>query len=263
MTQNPSPFRRLHERTLVLPNAWDGASAALFAAAGAPAIATTSAGVAWSLGYQDSQGAPIDEMIAALARIVAVSPVPVTADIEAGYGDAAATVARIIALGVSGINLEDSEGGALVDPATMRERIIAVREVAAGAGADLFVNARIDTYLFGVENALDATLERGAAYVDAGADGIFVPGLADLEAMRVLSGAITVPLNVMVAAGSPPVADLEDAGVRRISTGMALAHQAWAVAAASAVDILTEGHFDAIDPGVEYGRLNGLLRTGG
>ncbi|WP_448006682.1 isocitrate lyase/PEP mutase family protein [Agromyces bauzanensis] len=262
MTQFTSPqsdLRHLHDRTLVLPNAWDPASAALITQAGAQAIATTSAGVAWSLGYADGQGAPVHEMIAALRRIVAATTLPVTADVEAGYDDIPGTITAVISAGASGVNIEDAEAGVLLDPEEMAARIALVRRTAVEAGVDLFVNARIDTYLTGAADPLVATIDRARRYVEAGADGIFVPGVVELSEIAELSAEIPAPLNVMVHPGSPSVAELEAVGVRRISTGMAIAQQAWGVASEVARSILRDRTFDALGPGVDYGKLNELL----
>ncbi|MCP2325887.1 2-methylisocitrate lyase-like PEP mutase family enzyme [Hamadaea flava] len=178
-------FRSLHVpgRPLVLANAWDAASAALVAAAGAPAVATTSAGVAWSLGVPDGDVLAREQAVELIARIVRAVGVPVTADIESGFGatpdEVAETVRAVVAAGAAGINIEDnSHGGpAVLRPvAEQAERLAAVRDAAADSG--LFVNARIDTYLAGA-GGLDETVERAIAYLAAGADGVFVPGVAD------------------------------------------------------------------------------------
>jgi len=245
-------FRDLHRagEPLVLPNAWDAASARVVERAGALAIATTSAGVAWSLGVPD--GDRLDPAAAAehVARIVAAVDVPVTADIESGYGDVAATVRGVLAAGAVGVNLED-------DAARRPERYAAARAV---ADSDvLFVNARIDTYLLSVGDPaarLDETVARAAEYLDAGADGIFVPGVADPSVIAELVQRIPAPLNVMVGPGSPTVAELGRLGVRRVSAGAGIALAAYSVVAAAAAELLTFGTYDKIAADLTHGDLN-------
>ena len=212
-------LRALHGGGIfVLPNAWDAGSAVMIAAAGAQAIATTSAGVSWSLGRPDGQNLSREEAVAAVARIAAAVDLPVTADIEGGYGsdpaDVAATVAAVIEAGAVGINLEDSgaPGGGLFDPAAQAARIRAARAAAADAGLpELVINARTDVFLFQIgqpEGRLDDVLARAAAYAAAGADSLFVPGLLDLGTLATLTGAVALPVNVMVGPGAPDVAAL-------------------------------------------------------
>jgi 2-methylisocitrate lyase-like PEP mutase family enzyme len=182
-------FRQLHQgpSILVLPNAWDVASARIFSALGFPAIATTSAGIANCLGYADGEIIPMDEMLFMIKRIVNAVDVPVTADIEAGYSDdpeeLARTIASVIGLGVVGINLEDSSASdELVDVNLQTEKLRAVREAASALSVDLFINARVDVYLLGVgesEERFRNAIDRALAYKAAGADCIFIPGVAD------------------------------------------------------------------------------------
>jgi 2-methylisocitrate lyase-like PEP mutase family enzyme len=241
-------FRALHQRPpLVLPNAWDAGSAKAIEAAGAKAITTTSAGVAWAAGVADAGGLTRSAALEALSRIVAAVTVPVTADIEAGYGgspaEVASTVAEVIAIGAVGINLEDSADAALIDPAVQAERIAAAREAAVGAGIDLCINARIDTYFFGDPAE---TVKRAAIYTDAGADVLFVPGLLDPAAIRELVAAISLPLNLMVGPGAPTVAELVQLGVVRISVGPAITARAYALAGAAAAELLTDGTYQTL-----------------
>ncbi|MEW9555500.1 isocitrate lyase/phosphoenolpyruvate mutase family protein [Nonomuraea sp. NPDC050783] len=262
-------FRALHsEAPLVLPNAWDAASAVLIEAAGAPAVATTSAGVSWAHGVTDAHGLDRERMIAAVARIVAAVTVPVTADIEGGYGpapaDVADTVRGVLEAGAVGVNLEDSpgpSGAVLHSPADQARRIAAARAAAESAGADLFVNARTDVYLFGAvpEEERPAEVERRArVYADAGADGLFVPGLLDLDAItRLAKGPL--PLNVMAGPGAPPVADLVAAGVARVSVGAAIAEAAYACAARAAAELLADGTYGALAYAPGHGSLNAML----
>ncbi|MFG3253491.1 isocitrate lyase/phosphoenolpyruvate mutase family protein [Streptomyces sp. NPDC048172] len=266
-------LRALHEEgTLVLPNVWDAASAALVAASGARAVATTSGGVAWSLGRADGQALTREEAAAAVARIAAAVDVPVTADVEGGYGpapeDVAATVAAVAGAGAAGINLEDSRapGGPLFTPAEQAERLRAARTAAVEAGVpDLVVNARTDVVLFGIgepESRLDAVRERAAAYAEAGADCLFVPGLLDLEALSALAAEGPLPVNAMAVPGGPDVAALRAAGVRRVSTGTALAQAAYGTVRRAAAEVLDKGTYGECEGGLEYGELNGLFATG-
>jgi len=257
------------EGGLVLPNAWDAGSAAVIASAGAAAIATTSGGVSWSAGRGDGQQLARDEMVTAARRVVAAVPVPVTVDAEGGYGpapeDVAATVRALVAAGAAGVNLEDSQapGGPLFGVAAQADRLAAAREAANAAGLpDLVVNARTDVFLFGVgapEGRLDAVLERAEAYAAAGADGLFVPGLLDLGALRTLCAASPLPVNAMAGPGGPSVAELAAAGVRRVSLGTALAQAAYTAAHRAATEILQEGTFAALDGALDFGAVNSLL----
>jgi 2-methylisocitrate lyase-like PEP mutase family enzyme len=262
-------LRSLHEHTLVLPNAWDAASAALIAQAGAAAIATTSGGVAWSAGKPDGHGLTREEMADLVARIVRVVDVPVTADIEGGYGpsaaDVAATVRAVVEAGAVGINLEDSTapGGPLFDVGAQVERVRAARDAAAEAGLpELWVNIRTDVYLFGIgepEGRLDEVLSRAGAYVGAGADSLFVPGLIDLGTLRTLVEQSPLPVNVMVWPGAPSVAELEAVGVRRISVGTAIAQAAYAVAERAAAELLEKGTYGALEGGLDFGAVNSAV----
>lgn len=263
-------LRALHEDGIfVLPNAWDAGSAAMIAAAGAKAIATTSAGVSWSLGRPDGQHLRRAEMVDAVARIAATVDVPVTADIEGGYGSepsaVATTVAAVIEAGAVGINLEDSGApdGGLFDPATQATRISAAREAATAAGLPgLVINVRTDVFLFGIgepEGRLDDVLARAAVYAEAGADSLFVPGLLDLDTLTTLSGKITLPINVMVGPGAPGLEALRDAGVRRVSLGQTIAQAAYSLARRAAVEALTAGTYDSIADADSFGDINGAF----
>ncbi|MFG3342865.1 isocitrate lyase/phosphoenolpyruvate mutase family protein [Glycomyces sp. NPDC048151] len=260
-------FRSLHTApALRLPNCWDAASAAVIAAAGAPAIATTSAGVAWSLGRPDGDALDRDAMLDAVARIVRVVDVPVTADIESGFGatpkEVTETLAAVAAAGAVGVNIEDTTAeapGSLRPVADQVERLRAARE---GAGPDLFVNARIDMYLAGIgeeSERFDATVARAEAYAQAGADGIFVPGVTDPDVIAALVRAIRLPLNVMAGPGALAPSELERLGVARISLGPGLATAAYELARKAAIGLLQEDSYDPIAGGIAYGTMNGLL----
>ncbi|MFC4858775.1 isocitrate lyase/PEP mutase family protein [Actinophytocola glycyrrhizae] len=242
-------FRERHftGAPLVLPNAWDAASARIIERAGAEAIATTSAGVAWSLGAQDGDRLDADAAVAAAARIVRAVDVPVTADIESGYGDVARTVRLVRDAGAAGINVED---GRVAAP----ERIAAAR----AAGGDLFVNARIDTFLLSA-GGVDETVARAKVYVDAGADGVFVPGVHDPDVIAELVTRIPAPVNVMAGPGAPSVAALAGLGVRRVSVGPAIAVAAYSLVSAAAAEILAHGTYGGTDAVLTHGDLNGCF----
>ncbi|MEV6631702.1 isocitrate lyase/phosphoenolpyruvate mutase family protein [Actinoplanes sp. NPDC051470] len=264
--QRARVLRELHERSvLVLPNAWDAASAALVARAGAAAVATTSGGVAWALGRGDGEGLTRDEMVAAVARIVAAVEVPVTADVEGGYGDTpedvAETVRAVLAAGAAGVNLEDarSSDGTLRSVAEQSRRVRAAREAAI---PEFVINVRTDVYLRQVGDPagrLDDVLARAGGYAKAGADCLFVPGLLDLGTLGRLTEASPLPVNAMTGPGGPTVAELTAAGVRRISVGTAVAQAAYAVADRAARELLTTGTFAALTPNLDYPELNALL----
>lgn len=202
---------------LLLPNAWDVSSALAFSAAGYPAIATTSLGVASSHGVPDGRSATRDSNLTLAAALVRL-PAMLSIDCEDGYsedpGEVAAYVAELGALGIAGVNLEDSAAGHLVEPTAFAAKVAAVKDTAPG----VFVNARIDTYWFHQDESVEATLARAVAYVEAGADGVFLPGLAEPVAIRELTGALTVPVNLLPLPGHS-LADLAELGVRRVSTG--------------------------------------------
>ncbi|WP_030779456.1 isocitrate lyase/PEP mutase family protein [Streptomyces sp. NRRL S-920] len=209
---------------LILPGPWDAASARVFEEAGSPALATPSAGVALSLGYEDGQ-VPPDEMFAAIARIVRSVSVPVSADIEGGYGlPAKELVERLLETGAVGCNLEDSfageEGAGLLREAAEQADFLA--EVRAAAGSRLFVNARVDTFLRGVPEVA-AAVERARLYVAAGADCVY-PILAPPEALPALRAGIEGPLNAIARAGGPSPQELGSMGATRVTFGPGLLH---------------------------------------
>lgn len=254
MSELARRFRALHgQPPLVLPNAWDAGSARAIEAAGAAAIATTSAGVSWAAGVTDAGGLDRTAAIAAVRAIAAAVSVPVTADVESGYGDVAATVTEVIEAGAVGINLEDSSGGSLIDPALHAERIAAARAI----DPELVINARTDTYLFGDGSG---TIERAKLYAEAGADVLFVPGVVDAATIRELVAASPLSLNVMVGPGAPTVAELTALGVTRISVGPAITAGAYGLATAAALELLSSGTYEALSTAAEFGKLNSLLR---
>jgi 2-methylisocitrate lyase-like PEP mutase family enzyme len=254
-------LRKLHQgpRILVLPNAWDAASARIFEEAGFPAIATSSAGIANSLGYPDVERIPRDEMLWILERIVWALSVPVTADMEAGYGDPVATARAVTAIGVVGMNFEDSRpDGSLLDIAEQARLIEEVRAV-----SDIVLNARTDVYLFGVGDEatrFDRTVERLNAYHKAGADSLFVPGVRDAETIARLVKAVTGPLNILATAGAPSIAELERLGVRRVSVGSGPMRAAMGLTRRIAKELKEHGTFASMTDGaMPYKEANELF----
>ncbi|WP_371552823.1 isocitrate lyase/phosphoenolpyruvate mutase family protein [Streptomyces sp. NBC_00554] len=215
-------FRALHHSRLpgdplVLPGPWDAASARVFADAGFPALATPSAGVAASLGYEDGE-TPADEMFAAVARIVRAVDVPVSADVEDGYGIAPAElVERLLETGAVGCNLEDSAGGVLKEPSRHADWLAEVRDV---AGGELFVNARIDTFVRGVADP-GAAIERAGLYVGAGADCVYPIG-APVEVVPLLRAGILGPVNFLGRPEGGSVRELGGLGATRVTFGPGL-----------------------------------------
>ncbi|EFL17371.1 isocitrate lyase/phosphoenolpyruvate mutase family protein [Streptomyces sp. C] len=248
---------------LALANAWDVASARLVEAAGAAAVATTSAGVAWSLGAPDGDVLARERALELIARVASAVSVPVTADIEGGFASDAAgvgeTVAGVLAAGAVGINIEDGRRA----PAEHAERLAAARSAADAAGVPLYINARVDTYLFGLGQSstrLDETLSRAAAYLAAGASGVFVPGVTDPATVAELAKGIDGPLNVLVGPDAPSVAELGALGVARVSLGSWVAEAAYAVVRRATEELLGGGTYGSLAGALPYGELNALLK---
>ncbi len=266
LVEKATLFRSLHQdQPLVLANVWDGASVVLVQQAGALALGTTSAGVAWSLGRSDGGGLNRDQAIDALGRMAAVATVPVTADIETGYGESldelSTTIQQVIAAGAVGINIEDGmPGGTLRPVAEQQGRLARIREVAQEQGIDLFINARLDAVLFGLDDGTSRSIiDRALALVEAGADGIFVPGVGDVGVIKLLADQISVPLNVMMGAGGISVSEAVEAGARRVSVGMAISQIAYASVKNAAAELLSDGSCESLVGGVDYGEMNGLF----
>jgi 2-methylisocitrate lyase-like PEP mutase family enzyme len=240
----------------VLPNAWDAGSARILEQVGFPAIATTSAGIAWSCGVPDGGAIDRDTMLEHVGRIVAAVGVPVTADLEDGYGatadDVGRTVSRAVELGVVGCNLEDAAKGGLFGIDEAVDRIAAAR--AAAPRGTFVLNARTDTYFAGAsDDAFAETVERAVRYVEAGADCVFVPGVVEEDTIRRLAAAIPAPLNVVAG-----LANLIDAptlfslGVKRVSLGGSLARATLSMLERAGRELLDSGTLGFLDGAIAY-----------
>jgi 2-methylisocitrate lyase-like PEP mutase family enzyme len=252
-------FRRLHQpgRPLLLPNAWDPISARLFVEAGFEAVATTSGGVAWALGYPDGEAAPWPEVVAATRRIARAAKAPVTADIETGYGATPAEVGRhvgeIVQAGAVGVNLEDSFRGALRSVEDAAERLSAGRAAADREGVPIVINARCDAYHVqasaGIDIA-DAAAERCRRYLEAGADCIYLFGLRDPAIIERLAKAIGAPVNVTGRPGMPELKRLAEIGVARITLAAAPALVAMSGVAKLAEDLRARFDYESLEGSV-------------
>lgn len=272
MTDKSEELRALHHgpAVLVLPNAWDAASARIFEAEGFPAIGTTSAGVAAALGYPDGGVVPAREMVEAVARIARAVRVPVSADIEHAYGatpDAVADVVlRVIAAGAVGINVEDFLPGAsaLEDLPLQTDKIAAIAKASKTAGVRVVINARTDVFLRAVGLAdarLPTAIERGRAFLAAGADCVFVPGVRDRETIAALVQGIGGPINILAVAGTPAIADLEALGVARVSVGSGPMRASLAVVRDVARELKGAGTYRSFtDHALAYDDVNELMR---
>jgi 2-methylisocitrate lyase-like PEP mutase family enzyme len=272
VTDHAETLRRLHHGPpiLVLPNAWDAASARLFEAEGFPALATTSAGVSAALGYPDGGVVPPREMIEAVARIVRAVRVPVTADIEHAYAttpsDVAEIVLRVVAAGAVGINLEDCvPGAAQLEAVTLQtDKIAAIVRAATTSGVRVVVNARTDVYLREIgepASRLAVTIERGKAFLAAGADCVFVPGVRDRETISALVSGIGGPVNILAVKGTPPIADLQALGVARVSVGSGPMRATLALARDIARELKARGTYDSFTTrALPYDEVNELMR---
>ena len=266
-------FRRMHAGPgiFTLPNAWDVTTACLVEEAGFPAIATSSAGVAWALGYADGERISRGEMLAAVRRITSSVRVPVTADMEAGYGaspEAAAETARgVIAAGAVGLNLEDgTNDGRLVDIALQQDRIRAMREVGAAAGVPLVINARTDAFeakAWSPAERFTAAVRRANAYNAAGADCLFVPHVSDAATIGRLAREIEGPLNVIAGPPAPTIPELERLGVRRASLGPRVAQAALGLVRRALTELRERGTYETMrDLLIPFAELQRLVARG-
>lgn len=266
-------FLKFHsaDEIVVLLNAWDVASARIFEAAGSRAIGTTSMGVAAVHGYPDVQRIPLDTMLNAVARIAAAVRIPVSADMEAGYGQTTeqvvASILRAVDCGIVGINIEDGTGATppLLEPEVLVERITAIRKATDKRGIHLVINARTDVFLEAVgppDKRLEITIARGNAYRKAGADCIFVPGGLDRDTIRTLVQEIDAPLNVVANPAIsvpvvPSVSELQSLGVSRVSVGSGLTRASLSFVSRAAQEILGDGTYgimagELAHPGQSY-----------
>ena len=261
-------FLQLHRgpRALLLPNVWDVASARIIEEAGFPALATSSAGVAFSLGYPDGQRISREEMIARVTRIVRAVNVPVTADLEAGYGPTAEDVARttreMIQAGAVGMNLEDAIDDKLLDLSLAIERVKAARTVAAELRVPVVVNARTDVYMFpggDPEEKYTEALGRLTAYCEAGANCVFAPGLKDPESIGRLAKDLNCPLNILAGPGAPSIPELEKLGVARVSLGSGPMRAGLGLLRRLAEELKTAGTYVALDGAIPHNEMNKLL----
>ena len=265
-------LRKLHSgpKMLVLPNAWDVASARIIEDLGFPAIATTSAGIAATLGYPDGQKISRDEMLGVVARIAKAVHPPVTADVEAGYGvtvdDMTQTVKAVVAAGAVGINLEDvtsSDESSQVDLALQLDKIRAIRKATESLGVPLVLNARTDIYLIPIgppESRFERTVERLRAYREAGADCLFAPGLRDAETIAKLVRALNGPLNILITTGAPTLRELEKMGVARASAGSGVMRATLGLTRRIAKEMMEAGTYTAmLDGAVPFAQMNEML----
>jgi 2-methylisocitrate lyase-like PEP mutase family enzyme len=266
-------FRALHTGSdvLLLANAWDVASARVVEQSGFPAIATTSAGIAFSLGYPDGEKIPEKEMFAAIRRIVRATTVPVTADVESGYGtrpeDAAETARAVIEAGAAGMNLEDTTGDAvrpLTELSLQLEKIRAVRETASRMKVALVLNARTDVYLLQVGDPgkrYDEAVRRLRAFRDGGADCVFVPGVRDAATIGRLVADLECPVNILAVPGSRSVRELRKLGVARISLGSGPMRATLGLLRRLAEELNTAGTYTALDGAISYAEMNELMNS--
>jgi 2-methylisocitrate lyase-like PEP mutase family enzyme len=265
-------LRKLHHgpRILALPNAWDVVSARILEELGHPAIATSSAAVAFSLGYPDGQRISRIEMLEVVARIAHAVRVPVTADMESGYGktpdEIAETTKELVAAGAVGLNFEDVTGddeSTHVELGLQVKNIRTIRETSAALGVPLVINARTDVYLLPIGPAgtrFERTVERLRAYREAGADCLFAPGLCDRDAIAKLVKALGAPLNILVSQGCPSLAELEKLGVARVSAGSSAMRAAMGAFQRVAKDWLAHGSYDSLmQCTIPYADLNRMM----
>lgn len=264
-------FRGMHRTPplLLLPNAWDAMSARQFEAAGFPAIATTSGGVAWDLGYADGEQAPWGEIVAATERIVRAVRVPVTADIEAGYGDTPAQVEKsitdILRTGVVGFNLEDGTPRPDMPVRPIEDavaRIRAARQAATAAGVNAVINGRIDLYLKNAgdpASRFDETVRRAKAYLAAGADCIYPFGFIDMDTIARLAKAIGAPINIVARAGSPPASEFERIGVARVTIASGATLAVMSLIKQIGEGLRATGKFDMLEHSMNRPEAQGLF----
>jgi 2-methylisocitrate lyase-like PEP mutase family enzyme len=245
--QRRARFRELHDRDelFLMPNPWDAGSARILAAAGIDALATTSAGLAWTLGKDDQQ-VTRDELVAHVAVLSAATDLPLNVDSERCYpedqGGVAETVRLLADAGAAGCSIEDYDPatGAIDEVGRAAERVSIAAEAAHGLDEPMVLTGRAENHIRGADD-LDDTIARLIAYRDAGADCVYAPGLTDIAAIRSVVEAVGVPVNVLALASAPSIAVLAAAGVRRVSTGSLLAGAAYGALYAGAKELLEAG----------------------
>jgi len=263
--ETATTFHQLHEgpEPLLLPNAWDAGSARLMESLGAKAVATTSAGVAWTHGFPDGDVLPVRMLVATIVAIARAIRVPLTVDVEGGYSDDPAaveeTIARIVEAGAVGNNIEDGSSA----PDLLCLKIERSKRAGQHFGIDLFVNARTDVYLRGLapeDKRVAEVLSRARLYRHAGASGLFVPGLRDPAEIRAVAADAGLPLNVMAWPGLPAATELAQLGVRRLSAGSGISQALWGKAASLAADFLKTGKSEPLGDGaMAYPAINALF----
>ena len=263
-------LRKLHQgpRALLLPNVWDVAGARIIEEAGFPALATSSAAIANSLGYPDGQRIGRTAMLEVVERIAAAVQVPVTADLEAGYAQTpqqmTETAVELLASGAVGLNLEDGlEEKSLVPADEHVAKIHALRLAGEAAGVPIVINARTDVYLAEVgppESRFGESVRRGRLYRQAGADCFFVPGLRDAATIGRLVKEVGCPVNLLAGPGFPPIAELEKLGVARVSLGSSPHRATLGLLRRLAVEIREHGTYSALEGMVSYAEANALFR---
>jgi 2-methylisocitrate lyase-like PEP mutase family enzyme len=265
-------LRKLHHgpRILALPNAWDVVSSRILEEVGHPAIATSSAAVAFAHGYPDGQRISRGEMLEAVARIAQAVRVPVTADLESGYGKTPEEIAdftkAMVAAGAVGLNFEDVTGddeSTHVELGLQVKNIHAIRESSAALGVPVVINARTDVYLMPIgpeATRFERTVERLRTYRDAGADCLFAPGVCDREIIAKLVKALGAPLNILASQGCPSLDELERMGVARVSAGSSAMRAAMGAFQRVAKDWLAHGSYDSLmQVTVPYNELNRMM----
>ncbi len=267
MSPPASPsLRALHQpgAVLVLPNAWDAATARLVESVGARAIATSSGALSWAHGAPDGERLSPAKLVSAVQEMARVIRVPLSVDLEAGFHAEPERIADLVAAvldaGAVGLNLEDGAAA----PELLARKISVAKRVAAQRGVDLFVNARTDVYLRGLvpaPRAVEEVQARARLYREAGADGLFVPGLAQRAEVEAIAAATPLPLNLMALPQLPPASELGTWGVQRLSAGTAMAQAALALVRQVSRELLEEGISRTLfsSERVDYGQMNALL----
>jgi 2-methylisocitrate lyase-like PEP mutase family enzyme len=263
-TEKATRFAALHRSPefLLLPNAWDAASARIFELAGFPAIATTSAGIAFTLGYADGEKIPRDEMIGVVTRIVRTVAVPVSADVESGYGDPVATAKAVAAAGAIGMNLEDLATGSADSLRDLKTQAAIIREI-CGLNLPLVINARTDVFMANIGDPatqFDRAVERLNAYREAGAHCLFAPGVRDAEVIARLVREIKGPLNIIATAGSLNARELQWLGVARVSVGSGPCRATLGLTRRIAEELRDRGTYEAMLEGqISYADVNRIF----